>query len=120
MTMDRQRIDLAKQIMRFSAERQHELGRTPSAAEIVPQIVADVMQIVVGLTREEFCAAAGETQAEAQALATVIDQVRALGDRLGINPRLSVRENVKRWADAGDTEAAALLASGVLETMQRA
>ena len=120
MTMNRQRIDLAKQIMRLSAQRQHKLGHTSPAAEIVPQIVADVMQTVVGLTREEFCAAAGEIQAEAQALTTVIDQVHALSDRLGVNPRLNVRENVRRWADAGDSEAAALLASGVLDTKRRA
>ena len=82
--------------------------------------VGDVMQTVVGLSKEEFCAAAGEIQAEAQALTTLIDQVQALGDRLGVNPRLTVRDNVKRWADAGDTEAAELLASGVLDTMRRA
>ena len=120
MTMNRERIDLAKKIMRLCAQRQHELGRTSLAAELVPQIVADVMQTVVGLTREEFCAAAGEIQAEAQALTTLIDQVQALGDRLGVNPRLNVRDNVKRWADAGDTEAAELLASGVLDTKRRA
>lgn len=115
--MDRRRIELAKQVIDADMWRLAKQESRASSAEVMQAIAKNATHGVAGLTQDEFATALQEVYAENERFEAIADKVQALAERLSIDPSLSPRVNLKRWADAGDREAIEILGTGLLNSI---